>query len=289
MPVHHPLSEASLLGRIREKDVGLYRLSTFDHSLSMDMLVNSKLTRDRQKRIGLRTALMDNPFVQKRAAQPFKRYEGAPRYALDDYKDVEVATPLQAIAKTRKSTKDYSSTPLSLMHLAQLFHYSYGVMRTELLHQEKVPWKFRPTPSPGGLFASEIYFLALNTDLPPGLYHYRPDTNVLEQVKLGDFGDFVRQYCGVEPYINSVATLGGVVMVTSLIERLYIKYGERSYKFMLIETGLLAGQLSNMAEALDIGSCMLGGYLDDEVNAFLGVDGVFETVQNVMVVGHRNA
>ena len=36
---------------------------------------------------------------------------------------------------------------------------------------------------------------------------------------------------------------------------------------------------------MGLGSCMLGSYFDDEVNEVLGVDGVLEAVQNVMVVG----
>lgn len=52
--------------------------------------------------------------------------------------------------------------------------------------------------------------------------------------------------------------------------------------------GFVAQTISLLAEALDLGSCMLGGYNDDKVNDFLGVDGVFETINNVLVVGKKN-
>ncbi len=285
MSAAHALSEDRLLAEVRARDDALYRLETFDNSLVMETLVNTKLSRDRLKRMGPRTAMMDHPYVQKRAAQPFKRYQGAAQIPLEDYRDTPLGTGLDALARTRKSTKDYRDQPVSLMHLGALLFNSYGVMRTELLHADRIPWRFRPIPSPGGLFASEIYVVALNSDLDRGLYHYRPDLNALECVRTGDFTEFVRRSCGVEPYIAPLEALGAAVITTSLIERLYIKYGERSYKFMLIETGLLAQQLSLCAHALGLGSCMLGGYLDDEVHAFLGVDGVLESVQNLMVVG----
>ena len=91
----------------------------------------------------------------------------------------------------------------------------------------------------------------------------------------------------MEPYVDSANKLGGLLIFTSLIERMAIKYGERTYKFMMIETGLVAQQFSLAIESLDLGSCMLGGYFDDEVHDFLEVDGVLESVQNVMVVGHK--
>jgi len=156
-----------------------------------------------------------------------------------------------------------------------------------VLHQAKVPWRFRPVPSPGGLFATGVYVVLINSDAQPGLYHYRPDLHALELLKAGDFSRFVGESCGVEPYVDSANKLGGLLIFTSLIERMAIKYGERTYKFMMIETGLVAQQFSLAIESLDLGSCMLGGYFDDEVHDFLEVDGVLESVQNVMVVGHK--
>lgn len=52
-----------------------------------------------------------------------------------------------------------------------------------------------------------------------------------------------------------------------------------------MEVGAVAQNLSLMATALSLGSCQLGGFLDDSVNDFLGIDGVHESVQNVTVIG----
>lgn len=79
-----------------------------------------------------------------------------------------------------------------------------------------------------------------------------------------------------------------VIVTTGIIERLIIKYGDRGYRFLLQESGFVAQTISLLAEALGLGSCMLGGYNDDKVNDFLGVDGVFETINNVIVIGKKN-
>jgi SagB-type dehydrogenase family enzyme len=281
------VTEEGLLEKVREQQSAIYRLDTFANSLIMDLLVSAKLSRMSVRRLGARTAVMNDPYVQKRAAQPFKRYEGAPRFDLSVYGDVDLQASLSELARSRKSSKAYAGDKLTGMHISALLKQSYGVMRTELLHEARVPWQFRPIPSPGGLFATEIYLILINSDLPQGLYHYRPDLHALEQIKAGDFSSFVASSCGVEPYLDSAAKLGGMLLCTSLIERLFIKYGERTYKFMMIETGLLGQQLSLAAEALGLGSCMLGGYFDDEIHDFLAVDGVLESVQNVMAIGHK--
>lgn len=68
---------------------------------------------------------------------------------------------------------------------------------------------------------------------------------------------------------------------------MYIKYGERAYRFILLEVGFLGQTISLLAEALNLGSCMLGGYHDSNIEDFLGIDGQLESIQNSIVIGKR--
>lgn len=280
------LSDQSLLESIRRRQTTIYSLSTFENSLIMDQMASSKMTRRGVRRLGAHTTVMNDPYVQKRAAQPFKRYEGAVKYDLAQYRHVELKKGLTQLAAERFSVKSYNGEKVSTMHLGAILSGSYGFTRTEALHDTKIPWHFRPTPSPGGLFATEIYVILINSDLPQGLYHYRPDIDALELLKTGNFSDFVAESCGAGPYIEAVDMAGGMIIFTSVIERLFIKYSDRSYKFMLIETGMVSQQATLALVSIGLGSCMLGGYFDDEVHSFLGIDGVLESVQNVMIFGH---
>lgn len=284
----HLLDSDDILLRVRQQQSTIYRLDTFANSLVLDALVSAKLSRQTVKRLGPRTGLMNDPYVQKRAAQPFKRYEGAPIHSLRDYGEVKFDSTFTDLTRARRSTKAYNKLPLSGYQLSALLAHTYGVQRTELLHEASVPWQFRPIPSPGGLFATEIYVILINSDLGRGLYHYRPDLHALEELKRGDFSDFVGASCGAGGYLDSPDKLGAMFIFTSMIERLFIKYGDRTLKFLSIETGLLAQQFSLTIEALGLGSCMLGGYFDDEVHTFLNVDGVLESVQNVMAIGYKS-
>ena len=80
-----------------------------------------------------------------------------------------------------------------------------------------------------------------------------------------------------------------LIITTGIIERLLIKYGDRGYRFMMQESGFVGQTISLLAESIRLVSCMLGGYNDDKVNDFLGVDGVFETINNIIVIGKENS
>lgn len=73
----------------------------------------------------------------------------------------------------------------------------------------------------------------------------------------------------------------------NFIERLLIKYGDRGYRFLMQESGFVAQTISLLAESINLSSCMLGGYNDDKVNEFIGIDGVFETINNIIVIGKK--
>jgi len=53
------------------------------------------------------------------------------------------------------------------------------------------------------------------------------------------------------------------------------------------EVGSFNQVVSLLAESIDLGSCILGAYNDDKINNFIGIDGVFETVNNFIVLGGK--
>ncbi|MBT0553057.1 SagB family peptide dehydrogenase [Riemerella anatipestifer] len=268
----------------REVDLSPYNISKFRGSIALDYMLNSKFTPLKIKKLSSIVTKFYHPFILSRAAQPYKRYEDKKKFSFDGYKSPKEKN-IFSVIKKRKSTKKYEKKEISIQEIYYILHYSYGIMRMDYV--EGIPWHFRPIPSPGGLFSSEVYLLLLNSHMPKGLYHYRPDINSVELIKEGDFSDFVIKSCGIDPYIESIDTISGVIFTTTLIERLYTKYSERSYRFMLLEVGFLAQNISLISEALDIGTCMVGGYIDDEINEFIGIDGLLETIQNVMVIGYK--
>jgi SagB-type dehydrogenase family enzyme len=53
-----------------------------------------------------------------------------------------------------------------------------------------------------------------------------------------------------------------------------------------IDAGHIAQNLALSAISLDLGSCQIGAFFDDEINALLGLDGEVESVIYLSVVGN---
>ena len=147
-------------------------------------------------------------------------------------------------------------------------------------------WGLRNVPSAGGLYPLELYIVVLNGHISSGLYHYRSDTNALELIKEGNFRDYLRENMQCEPYVN-ISTASAVIFSTGIFERVAIKYGDRAYRFLIQESGIVGQTITLLLESIGLGSCWIGAYIDDMINELLGIDGVYESVNNVIVIGKK--
>ena len=146
---------------------------------------------------------------------------------------------------------------------------------------------FRNIVSAGALYPLEVYIVIFNSHIKNGLYHYRPDANILELIKEGSFLDDLLKIIQAEPYVDMRCSCCAII-TAGIIERLIIKYGDRGYRFLMQEVGSFNQIVSLLAESINLGSCILGAFNDDKINSFIGIDGVFETVNNVIVFGGKN-
>ncbi|MCT4672843.1 MAG: SagB family peptide dehydrogenase [Prolixibacteraceae bacterium] len=272
-----------------EKDGCMYGRRNIEDSLALLYHENSKFTSHSARVEGQKIMGFNNPFVNKRAYQPYKCYPGTKRVDLNDYKDTVPQKELVATLNQRRSVRNYNPTyKISLSEITTLLYQSYGVNNSQELYNvgREAHMGLRNVPSGGGLFPLEMYVVIQNSHIPSGLYHYRTDLNELECLKEGDFKDTLAGIIQAEPYVQ-IRDASMVMLVTGVVERSIIKYGDRGYRFMLQESGEVAQTVSLLGEALDLGSCILGGYLDDKVNEFLDVDGVFESINNIIVIGGK--
>jgi SagB-type dehydrogenase family enzyme len=200
---------------------------------------------------------------------------------------IELPPPLQAEGKgiwstlrERESIRDYEQESLSLEKVSQLLWASQGITR------ERGEWQFRTSPSAGALYPIETY-LAVNRveELTAGLYHYEVRHHRLA---------FLRE----EPLIGAALTraaLGqmmfqkaSVILIwTAVVSRSVRKYGERAYRYIYMDAGHVAQNLYLAATALDLASCAVGAFFDDEVNKVLDLDGRDETAIYMATVGRK--
>lgn len=174
-----------------------------------------------------------------------------------------------AIHHRRSTTQLDPSRRLSLAHLAALLTHSYGLSDSP---PPGAVQSARVAPSAGAMYPLELLVVARRVDgLPAGTYHYNPFVNRVERVDAnGPPEEFARHT--VMPEL--VERAGCVFIIIASMWRCRSKYGDRSYRYALLETGHVAQNLLLVATAFGMGQVPWGGFFDRHFNRYLGLDGL---------------
>jgi SagB-type dehydrogenase family enzyme len=116
----------------------------------------------------------------------------------------------------------------------------------------------------------EAYVLAFDvTGLAAGLYHYAPLDDGLDRVA----GIPDRSSVVADVLAPGLADITPPVMIamTSVLPRVEAKYGERGYRFSLLEVGHIGQNLALLAGGFGLVSTTIGGFCDAELNRLLDV------------------
>ena len=166
--------------------------------------------------------------------------------------------------------------------LGSVLHAGYGVLQTAELWGE---FCVRPVPSGGVLSPLELYVLASRVDgLESGVYHYVPLGHRLEEVRGHQLPSHLtsEMFLG-QPYLVPAAA---TVVITAVVERSMWKYGDRGYRYILLEAGHVAQNVNLCAAALGMASLNLGGFFDEDVMALLKIDQDREIVLYGVALGN---
>jgi SagB-type dehydrogenase family enzyme len=209
--------------------------------------------------------------------EPYKEYVDCRKIQLPSIDNVTTLSFNEVIRK-RRSVRNFSEKYLSLKQLAYLLWSSTGIQRVEK------SYRFRNAPSAGALYPIETYLFAKRVNgLEAGLYHYNIKVHLLEELKIGDFSEFLSSSCLGQRVLSSA----GVIFIWSgIFMRSKWKYKQRAYRYVYLDCGHIAQNLALCATGLDLGSCQVGAFYDDEVNNLLGLDGIEESVIYLSAVGY---
>lgn len=223
------------------------------------------------------------PHIVKKIINPYKCYPNSPIVDLNEYNDIEYNNNIFNIIKKRRSSRNFTPYSISISELHSILHYSYGITGYKKIDTIGENWNYRSVPSGGGLFPLELYIYINNSALPKGIYHFRADNNSLEII---DNKELIQELSNSISADNiNLSECSCLVFVTSIFQRTMLKYGERGYRFILQEVGFVGQNISLISEALNLKSCMLGGFIDDDINEILNINGVTETIQSIIVIG----
>jgi len=236
---------------------------------------HSKLTRHRRTEVGERLAQLQAGGLVKRLADSYKSYPALPQVALPKA-SLSLERSLQEVIVGRRSTRRFDpERPVSQQALANILQLSYGITGKHEL-SPGITQYLRTVPSAGGLYPLELYLMIQRVEgLAPGLYHYRVAHHALEQL---ESGDQIAHLQRSEEEWGMSAQAAFNLVIAAVFNRTTVKYRDRGYRFALLEAGEVSAHATLIGECQNIHSCLMGGFVDDEMNQLFGLDGISEAV-----------
>ncbi len=190
-----------------------------------------------------------------------KKIKAQEIFALPDFAAKGNMTVEQAL-KNRHSTRSFTSEALGLEEAGQLLWAAQGINRPQK--------KYRTAPSAGALFPLEVFLVAGKIDgLEPGVYRYLPPEHGLSRIKTGDLRrDLYNQALRQSSVVNAPA----VIVISGIYERTTGRYGDRGRQYVHMEVGHAGQNIHLQAEALNLGTVVIGAFNDSGVQQVLGLE-----------------
>ncbi|MFO8043655.1 MAG: SagB/ThcOx family dehydrogenase [Alkalispirochaeta sp.] len=182
--------------------------------------------------------------------------------------------------RRRASHRTFSDAPISLEELSYLLWATQGV------HKHTAKASFRTVPSGGARHPFETYlFCSRVAGVQPGLYRYLPFDHAL-----CSYGPIEQMETVLDEALLQHHFGGAVDFVWAAVPyRTEWKYGSESLRLILLDAGHVCGQLYLACEDVGCGTCAVGAYDQDKLDALIGLDGSDEFVVYVAPVGKKSS
>ncbi|MGO9232207.1 MAG: SagB family peptide dehydrogenase [Bryobacteraceae bacterium] len=251
---------------------------TDDYSITETFHEFTKLNRENIKILMERVGtIVHDPRTRTMMARSWKTYRGHQRIQMPPPQLGEIK--LEDALRARRSLSAFhglslSGEPITFAELGGVLGLSYGVTAVRRIPETTQDQGFRAATSAGGIYPLEIYAVVFRVDgLEEGIYHYRAIDHSLEAVRLGPCQADFLQLTAFRDMCLKAAT---VLVISAVFRRNLCKYLHRGYRFMMNDAGAVVQNMYLTGTALGLGTCALGGFLDDDLGRLLGIDNVEE-------------
>jgi len=226
-----------------------------------------------------------DPEALRRASQPWKLYPTRPQIELPRSSRRFGGRRLRDVLRTRRTRRgEFSPHPVTLRQWGALLELACG-LTGRVTHPQfpDVVQDLRAWPSGGALYPLEVYVAVLTSDeLERAVHHYQPQTHRLAQ--LAPCPDLDRLQTLV--YADGLwPNASALLVLTAVFARTQVKYGERGYRFVLLDAGHLAQNILLVAEDLGLAAIPLGGFDDQGLGAALGLNAGDEAPLYAILMG----
>lgn len=184
------------------------------------------------------------------------------------------------LIRNRVSFRDFSRKKIAFSDLSLLLKYSCGI--TGKLSDDRFR---RAHPSGGARFPIETYIIVLRSEeeVLPGVYHYSVKEHALDVVVQRTFSDKELDMLFLYPWVKDASI---IILMTAVFWRTQHKYGERGYRYVLLEAGHIGQNIYLTSQALGLGCTGLGGTRDEHLEKLLDIDGVTEALVYALAIGN---
>ena len=214
-----------------------------------------------------------------------KAYPIAAKIKLKSYKDTTMIS-LEDMLLKRRSSRNFCKKAIPVSKISALLQLSYGVSGESSItsNAETHRYQLRSAPSAGALYSCELYLVALNvTDLEKGVYHYAPEENELEMLSANNSLEELIHECIIDN--NQFHHWAAAAIITGTFVKATSKYGERGYRYVLLDAGHIGQNIYLAATGLGLGVVGVCGFYDDTVNSLLYLDGQNESTLYILLLG----
>jgi len=164
--------------------------------------------------------------------------------------------------------------------LSELLGLGYGVTGA-VRHPQEI-FYYRSAPSAGALYPCEVYLAVYDVaGLAPGVYYYHVGEHALKVIRSGDLPGFYKS--------NAGHGLAYSIFVTGIAYRSAWKYRARAYRYVLLDSGHLLGNLALVLKAQGCPYRLVHELDDVRTGLLLGLDERREAPVARLDVGSREA
>ncbi len=178
--------------------------------------------------------------------------------------------PIEQVIQRRGSTRKFARAPITLPQLSTLLDRSTRGVPADFL-------------DPPGTQLNDLYLIVHAVEgLSPGAYVFHRSRGVLECLKQGNFRADAG-YLGLEQELPADAAVD--IFFLADLRPIFQRFGNRGYRAVQLEAGILGGKLYLAAYAQSLGASGLT-FFDDDVTRFFSPHAEGKSAMFLIALGH---
>lgn len=184
-------------------------------------------------------------------------------------------------ALSQQSTQSIAT--MDLQRLSDILYYSGGVTETRKYPGGEL--QLRAAASSGALYPNDLYIAAFTIKgLDPGIYYYHPANHSL--IKIADQTSLPLLAAASSDPVT-LKNAAAIILITAYFDRSAWKYHDRSYRYVLLDSGHILGNLTVASTAMHVPYLTTSFFDDDKMEKTLGLSNENEGVLYMVVLGKK--